>query len=104
MSYILRKATEEMDESMPMPCESEMDSEGNCCQTLEFDTTQIPEIASWQVGGEYLIILKVTQTKSELEKEPDGNISQCATFQINEVGAFSDPVEDLRSQAKNKLK
>lgn len=91
---------------MPVPYGSSMsqDSEDSCCQEVEFDTSMIPEIATWQVGGEYMIILKVKEIKHELEQDPDGTIEECATFQVTQVGAFRDPTEDLRSSVQKKLK
>ena len=73
-------------------------------QSIDFDTTALPEIALWQVGEEYTIILKVRETRHELVKSEDNGIKEKACFEILEVGSFADGMEENREKVKNKLK
>lgn len=98
--YTLRDA--EMKYSYDLPVSSSK-SENGYYQTIEFDISALPEIASWQVGEEYTLVIKVKETKHEIIKTGK-SAKEKACFEILEVGNLSDGNEEYREKVKEKLK
>lgn len=84
------------------PMETSHGKEDGYFQSIEFDTEMLPEISSWQVGEEYLLIVKVKQTRHEVVKK-ENFTKERATFEIVEVGSY-DHADVYKDQVKNKLK
>jgi len=99
MSYTLRNAkVKYMDDVSP----STMD-DGEYAQTLRFTTDQLPEIAYWQPGEEYYLVIKVKETEHSIEKKGK-EVSEEANFEVVEVGAISDDSgENYEGKVKSKL-
>lgn len=71
--------------------------------TLYLDSKQVPEIADWKVGEEYMLVLKVKQTsKSENDKEKDGKVNSVrAEFDILAYKAGED--EDYENMTDKEI-
>ena len=72
-------------------------------QRLDFDTIQLPEVAMWQPGEEYLLVVKVKETKHEITKE-NGKTEEKACFDVLEVGAIADQSPKYKEEAKKLFK
>lgn len=85
MDFTLRDAT--------MKYEHPMAVEGSDSykQRLEFNSEQLPEISTWQPGGEYLVVVKIKEVTHEL-KMTDGESKECAYFEVMGIGAIKDGI------------
>lgn len=101
MNYTLRDAYIKYDMPMAM---SPKDMPDGYYQKLELTVEQLPEVASWEVGREYTLIIKVKEVNHELEKSVDSGVEEKACFEVIEVGAFTDPTAALRETVQKKLK
>jgi hypothetical protein len=88
---------------MPMAMSSKEMPDGYY-QRLDLTVEQLPEISSWEVGKEYMLVIKVRETSHELEKHMGEGVKEKACFEVLEVGAFTDPTGEIRELVKNKLK
>lgn len=78
-------------------------SEDGYYNHLEFDINSLPEIASWQVGEEYILVVKVKQEDYRLVKDENA-VKEKATFKVLEVAAYTDELAAQRDRVKEKLK
>lgn len=69
-----------------------------------FDINQVPEISSWEVGGEYLLILKVKEVGHTIEEHNGDGARECADFEILKVGVYKPEVDLYGDDVKKKLK
>jgi len=75
--------------------------------SVHFDSKTLPEIKDWEVGEEYVVVMKLKQT-SYSEHENDKENTADASFDIVEIGVLdkednneTDDEEDLKiSKAK----
>ena len=70
--------------------------------TVSFDVKQLPEISLWQVGGEYMLVLKVKQTGYNQNKYM-GKVEEKATFEIRQVGAMQNEAKMMEGVVGKKL-
>lgn len=70
--------------------------------TISFDVKQLPEISMWQVGGEYMLVLKVKQTSYNQSKYM-GKTEERATFEVREVGSMHNEAKMTDSMVSKKL-
>lgn len=101
MSFILRDAKVKYNHNISTMVDGKEDG---YYQTIDFDVSSLPEIASWQVGEEYTIILKVKETRHELVKSEDNGVKEKASFEVLESGAYTDYNTENIQKVKDKLK
>ncbi len=54
---------------------------------LGFTAVQLPEIALWEPGKDYYLVVKVKQTSYRIDKH-EGKREESADFEVLEVGAI----------------
>lgn len=70
---------------------------------LEFELAELPEIATWQVGEEYDLVIKV-RMKSYDQSIEANKMEECACFEVLAVGAAPEqPMKILPDDVKKKL-
>lgn len=66
-------------------------------QSIRFELEQLPQIADWEVGREYTLILKVKETSHNFRDVEGEGQTESATFDILKVGVFQpEEVERMR--------
>ena len=97
MSYKLRSAEQFFEGAL-----SPDDGEG-FFHEVSFDTMALPEIVDWQVGEEYLLVVKVREVEHKIEQE--GAVGkESAEFKIIEVGAYNEGYDHEREMIRGKLR
>lgn len=71
-------------------------------QKLEFTSQQLPELMLWKPGEDYMIVLKVRQTKYELEKEAKTS-EECGYFDVLAVAALEPEYAEATKTVMSKL-
>ena len=69
---------------------------------ISFDKMALPEIEYWQVGEEYLLIIKVKEVEHKVEKE-GAIVKEKAKFKIMEVGEYKEDFDYSRAIIKEKI-
>ncbi len=72
-------------------------------QGVRFELAQLPQIADWEVGREYTLILKVKQTSHNFRDVEGEGQTESATFDILKVGAFQPEEVERMEIVKKKL-
>lgn len=96
--FTLRDAGKKMETIGPMMADSKEVYYPSVC----FDTKQLPELSTWEVGGEYTLVIKVKEVSHEMF-DKDGKVKESAFFDILKVGAYKGD-EYYTKEAEKKLR
>ncbi len=67
---------------------------GEIYPTVCLNDKALPEIKDWEVGEEYYLVLKVEQTRKDMNSD-DGGENWHADFNIKEIGVLDDMEDEM---------
>lgn len=72
-------------------------------QTVGFNIEQLPELGTWEVGKEYMLLIKVREVNHSIRENKD-DTKETADFEIVKVANYVPEVDEYGPEVKKKLK
>ena len=101
MEYTLRDAGEKMMDMESMP--SSKGESKKYYPSLYLNVENLPEIAVWEVGKEYTLIIKVKEESHTIDETHSGSTKESARFEVLKVGAVKSGDDKVEAFVKEKL-